>query len=193
MRTSIGVRVAILVLTLTPLAASCGGSGSGQNGGEGLVAAQHPECATTGTKLLHYLATGDNGGDPSYDRNYGAYVHEPLPQARARADTAIEYCDTTLTGQAIGAAAAASTAAAATSQQQAAATSQQQAAALVEPVRIESCHAIGGSYPSVNGLCNCPHIGGYCAFADVVFDSNGRINQSDFAQKKAAMPGCWPK
>jgi hypothetical protein len=184
MRTSIGVRVAILVLTLTPLAASCGGSGSGQNGGEGLVAAQHPECATTGTKLLHYLTTGDNGGDPSYDRNYGAYVNEALPQARARADTAIADCDLTLTGQAIAASAAASSSAAA--------TSQQQAAALLEPVMIESCHAIGGSYPSVDGFCDSPDGGGYCAFSGVLFDSSGRINQSDFAQKKAAKPGCWP-
>jgi hypothetical protein len=188
MRTSIGVRVAILVLTLTPLAASCGGSGSGQNGGEGLVAAQHPECATTGTKLLHYLTTGDNGGDPSYDRNYGAYVNEPLPQARARADTAIGDCDLRLSAQAGVAAAAASNSAAA--------TSQQQARASVEPVMIASCNAIGGTYWADDSgnfaPSQCVRPYSKCDRAGVAFDSTGAIDQASYARKKIEYPGCWP-
>lgn len=188
------VRLAVLVVAFCAAVAGCGGSSGGQtgggssggqSGGEVLVAAQHPQCGTTGTKLLHYLTTGDNGGDPSLDQRYGSSVNSSAPQARAIADKAIQDCDNLLNSQALNSAAATSSAAAA--------TSQQRAAAAVEPVKIASCKAIGGTYPSADRQCDAPNTSGYCAFADVNFDSTGRVSQSDFAQKKAARPGCWPQ
>src|SRR5688572_3955019 len=58
----------------------------------GLVVAQYPQC-DVGAKILDYLATGDNGGDPSLDQVFASHVGVPVPQARALADQYIESCD----------------------------------------------------------------------------------------------------
>jgi hypothetical protein len=105
----------------------------GQAPSGGLIAARHAQC-NFGPTLLHYLATGDNGGNPSYDQHYADDVGASMPQARAIADKAIQDCDAYLDQQATSAAAATSQRAAATSEAQAA-TSEAQAAATQEQAR----------------------------------------------------------
>lgn len=101
----------------------------------GLVVARHRQC-DFGDRLLRYLATGDNGGEPWYDQQFANDVGVSLPAARAIADEAIQKCDADLDRQAATSAAETASAAAKTSEEQA-------AAAQVER-RKQSCAAIGG-------------------------------------------------
>jgi len=107
--------------------------------------ARHADC-NFGPTLLHYLATGDNGGNPWYDQHYANDVGASAPQARAVADKAIQDCDAYLDQQATSAAQATS--------QRAAATSEAQATATRDQARERSCQSIGGRYDSTSyGLC----------------------------------------
>lgn len=81
---------------------------------DGLITAQSAECADLGRRVLAYLRSGDNGGDPNLDVEYSGSVGVPLPQARSIADSAINECDDTARSSSDGAGAGAGTGAPAT-------------------------------------------------------------------------------
>jgi len=174
----------------------------GQAPSNGLIAAQHAQC-NFGPTLLHYLATGDNGGNPWYDQHYSSDVGASAPQARAIADKAIQDCDADLDKQATSAAQATSESAAATSKaaaaatsKAAAATSEAQAAATREQARVRSCQSIGGKYDSTTyGSCQSTVQGdatGHCSYSSVGFEGGSQISQAQLVQAKKSYPGCWP-
>jgi hypothetical protein len=181
----------------------------GQAPSNGLIAAQHAQC-NFGPTLLHYLATGDNGGNPWYDQHYSSDVGASAPQARAIADKAIQDCDADLDKQATSAAQATSESAAATSKAAAAATSkaaaatseaaavtsEAQAAATREQARVRSCQSIGGKYDSTTyGSCQSTVQGdatGHCSYSSVGFEGGSQISQAQLVQAKKSYPGCWP-
>jgi len=170
----------------------------GQAPSGGLIAARHAQC-NFGPTLLHYLATGDNGGNPSYDQHFADDVGASMPQARAIADKAIQDCDAYLDQQATSAAAATSQRAAATSEAQAA-TSEAQAAATQEQARERSCQSIGGKYEAGYRLCQSTvhgaatnQTGSDCgSYAGVGFEGGTQISQAQLAQARKDYPGCWP-
>jgi hypothetical protein len=166
----------------------------GQAPSNGLIAAQHAQC-NFGPTLLHYLATGDNGGNPWYDQHYSSDVGASAPQARAIADKAIQDCDADLDKQATSAAQATSESAAATSKA-AAVTSEAQAAATREQARVRSCQSIGGKYDSTTyGSCQSTVQGdatGHCSYSSVGFEGGSQISQAQLVQAKKSYPGCWP-
>jgi len=194
----------------TPSTASVGTTGAGvsmtpapnltdsnQVSPAGLVAPRHARC-DIGVKLLHYLATGDNGGDPYYDQTFANDVGASPPQARAIADKAIQDCDAAADKLATSQAQAAT----ATREQQseaAAATSKEQAASVLQQQRIESCRSIKGSFQPGYELCTSTvqgtSSGAYpsdCSYAMVGYEGGSQISQTQLAQSKKSYPGCWP-
>lgn len=173
----------------------------GQAPSNGLVAARYHDC-DFGASLLHYLATGDNGGNTSFDQGFATAVGVPAPQARAIADKAIQDCNTYLDQQATSAAQSTS-AAQASSQRAAAATSADQAAAqaaaILDQQRIASCQAIGGRYDG-HSSCRSTVIGrppgessSNCGGSSIYFgNGSSQISQEELALTRTSYPGCWP-
>lgn len=57
-----------------------------------LVPARYPQC-DVGQKILRYLETGDNRGDPALDLAFADAVGVSKPQARAIASRYVQQCD----------------------------------------------------------------------------------------------------
>lgn len=155
----------------------------------GLVVARHRQC-DFGDRLLRYLATGDNGGEPWYDQQFANDVGVSVPEARAIADEAIQKCDADLDRQA--AASAAETASAA------AKTSEVQAAAAQVARRKQSCAAIGGRYDDTGVWCASTvqgnpsgEAGADCRNSRVPFEGDG-IDRAALAHENEWYPGCFP-
>jgi hypothetical protein len=90
------LRIATVGLALISFGVACGtdrGASPAAVTQDDLIVAESPECAAVGLKVLRYLTTGDNGGDPQLDLEYASDVHTSLPEARAIADRAIVECD----------------------------------------------------------------------------------------------------
>lgn len=151
----------------------------------GLVTARHSEC-DFGPKLLHYLRTGDNSGNPMFDTEYAGSVGESLPEARADVDKAIAECDSSVDSSVA--------AASETSREQA--MSSEQAAANVPFER--ACEALGARYDP--NFQNCvslvpgnpsDRIGTSCSNSVVPFDGD-TVDQQALAEARQNYPGCWP-
>ncbi|WP_433667549.1 hypothetical protein ACQP06_28060 [Nocardia sp. CA-136227] len=159
----------------------------------GLVAARHKGC-DFGQQLLHYLATGDNSGDPWYDQNFADAVGVTPPQARAIADAAIQKCDNAVDSD-VSASAAATSAAISSA---AAATSKAQADKLFEQHRLAACTAIGGRYDTQWGWCASTvpgnpsgKAGANCEYSSVKFDGD-HITPGAIKHEQEWYPGCFP-
>ncbi|WP_426997980.1 hypothetical protein [Pseudarthrobacter sp. N5] len=169
-------------------------------GAAGLVKALHPHC-DVGDKVLNYLATGDNGGDPQLDVLLSKYVGVDLPQARAIADQQIQQCDANLSRQE---AAQASAAAADLSRQKAAQASATAAAleaadaAKKKATQDSSCAAIGGRVDTTWGWCASTvkgnpsgEPGSDCSYAQVAFNPDGTLAKWSSSTTKDSYPGCF--
>jgi hypothetical protein len=164
----------------------------------GLVLAQHARC-DQGAAILRYLATGDNGGDPSMDQLFASDVGVPLPQARALADKWIEACDQQAGEEeaAASSSAAAQVAQASASAASAAASaSQAQHDAQVLAQQQRSCTAIGGQ--AHDGICqsdSAGHVTGDpyypCSALVVQFTEDGTIDPGSLQDVNADHPGCF--
>ncbi|GAC1369953.1 MAG: hypothetical protein NVSMB43_05020 [Pseudarthrobacter sp.] len=108
----------------------------------------HAPC-DLGDEVLHYLATGDNAGDPQLDVVLSKYVGVSLPQARAIADQQIQQCDAKLSGQETAQASAAAASRVAASEAADAAKKK----AAVQATQASSCAAIGGRVDTKWGWC----------------------------------------
>ena len=155
----------------------------------GLVTPRWQQC-NFGPRLLHYLATGDNGGNPTYDQLFADDVGVPLPQARAIADKAIEDCDAGFDQQEANRVAATSSRAAATSRAEAAAELHDQA--------IANCAAIGAIYDETWDWCNSTvsgnpsgKAGSDCSNSHVQAFS-GKDMARELKQEAEWYPGCFP-
>ena len=166
----------------------------------GLTAARYPEC-NYGDRLLHYLATGDNGGDPWFDKNFASYVGTTVPQARALTDASIEQCnkskDDAAAAQASAQADAQSSASAQASTD--AQTAQDQRLATIQT---QACAAIGGilnkGYNVADNNCksatpDAPSgpAGTLCGYGSVELNPDGSIAQESYASAKQNYPGCF--
>jgi pyruvate/2-oxoglutarate dehydrogenase complex dihydrolipoamide acyltransferase (E2) component len=159
----------------------------------GLVTAIYARC-DTGKRVLHYLATGENGGDSQLDVLLSRYVGVPLPQARAIADQQIQQCDTDLSKQEAAQASAAAASQAAASA--AAAAAKQTAAIQAEQQR--SCAAIGGRVDAEWGWCASTvkgnpsgNPGAECENANVAFNTDGSIADYAYTTDKDFYPSCF--
>lgn len=157
----------------------------------GLVAAQHPHC-DVGQKILRYLRTGDNGGDPELDREFANYVGVPTPQGRALADSYIVKCDQLLAQQ--EAAQASASAQAATSIAAAATEAQQKAQE--EAQQQLSCTKLGGRVDVLGCTSTVPgnpsgRAGAVCVNAHAAFNQDGTIADWSYATAKDFYPGCF--
>lgn len=159
----------------------------------GLVPAEHSEC-DFGSKLLNYLLTGDNGGDPSLDQKYANDVGESLPQARADVDTAIKQCDAAIDQKAADESAAVE--ASRESEQSAAAQASADAASLA--ARRSACAGIGGRYSPQYQWCSSNvegnpsgKPGADCSNARAALDGDA-VDQSSLENEKEWYPGCFP-
>ena len=159
----------------------------------GLVPARHQDC-NFGGMLMHYLATGDNAGDPWYDQHYADSVGVTEPQARAIADDAIQLCDANLDQRAaqVSAAAAAKTSAAeATVRRQ-----RDEAEAL--KAKESNCATIGGRYDAQWDWCSSTvggnpsgRAGADCRNAHVPFDGV-TIRPNAIGHTLEWYPACFP-
>lgn len=168
----------------------------------GLVAAAHAKC-NVGAKILHYLATGDNQGDPQLDILYARDVGTSLPQARSIASQNIQRCDANLFQQEAQQASAAASSAAKASQAAAEAQASAQAAqdkAARLAIEQGSCTAAGGNLRVggvfTNDLCvSAPQsksgAGTSCSAAYIEFQSDGTLSSKDISDLKATYPGCF--
>lgn len=154
-------------------------------GAAGLVKALHPHC-DVGDKVLNYLATGDNGGDPQLDVLLSKYVGVDLPQARAIADQQIQQCDANLSRQ--EAAQASATAAALEAAD----------AAKKKATQDSSCAAIGGRVDTTWGWCASTvkgnpsgEPGSDCSYAQVAFNPDGTLAKWSSSTTKDSYPGCF--
>ena len=164
----------------------------------GLVVAQYPRC-DVGAEILEYLATGDNGGDPSLDQVFAGHVGVPAPQARALADQYIESCDQQAAHQEAAASSSATEASArasASAASAAAAASQAQHDAAVQAQRQRSCAAIGGQAgdslcqsASQDSAANDPYYP--CSAVYVEFTAEGTIDQTSLDNVNTDHPGCF--
>jgi biotin carboxyl carrier protein len=170
----------------------------------GLIQAIHGQC-DFGSKILHYLATGDNQGDPKLDTAFSQHVGVPLPQARAVADQAIERCDEALSKQE-----AAQASAAASSQTKASAVladaqasakaAQDKAERLLQEQKV--CAPLGGTVqdggdvsadlcvPSNKGQTT-GEVPLSCTYATIPFQADGTLLAADIATFKQGYPGCF--
>lgn len=166
----------------------------------GLVQALHAGC-NVGEKVLNYLATGDNGGDPQLDVLLSKYVGVDHPQARAIADQQIQQCDANLSRQE---AAQASAAAAELSREKAAQASataaarEAAAAAQLKATQDSSCAAIGGRVDTEWGWCASTvkgnpsaKPGADCSNAQVAFNPDGTLADWAASTTKETYPGCF--
>jgi len=173
--------------------------------GNGLVKALHARC-DVGNKVMHYLATGDNEGDPQLDVLLSKYVGVDLPQARAVADQQIQQCDANLSKQEAAQASAEASASAKASQAAAEAqaserATQDKAARLVTEQKACSA-ALGGKVRdggSFADLCVSSAHGSTtdgsntdCGYAQIAFQRDGTLASADIAGIKDGYPGCFP-
>jgi hypothetical protein len=168
--------------------------------GNGLVKALHAHC-DVGSKVLSYLATGDNGGDPQLDVLLSKYVGVGLPQARAIADQQIQQCDANLSEQEAAQASAAAASRAAASQAAIAATEAADAArdkAAVQATQVTSCAAIGGHVDTRSGWCASTvkgnpsgQPGSDCSYASVPFNPDGTLAKWSSSTSRDSYPGCF--
>lgn len=170
----------------------------------GLIQAVHERC-DFGSKILHYLATGDNQGDPKLDTAFSQHVGVPVPQARAVADQAIERCDEAISKQEAAQASAAASAqtkasAAAADAQASAKAAQDKAERLVGEQKV--CAPLGGTVrdggdisadlcvPNNTGQTNDEaHLS--CTYATIPFQPDGTLSAADIAIFKDGYPGCF--
>nr|WP_015061708.1 hypothetical protein [Arthrobacter sp. 31.31]AFK88715.1 Flagellar hook-associated protein flgK [Arthrobacter sp. 31.31] len=171
--------------------------------GNGLVKALHARC-DVGNKIMHYLATGNNGGDPQLDVLLSKYVGVDLPQARAVADQQIQQCDANLSKQEAAQASAEASASArasyAAAEAQASAQAvQDKAARLVTEQK--ACAAISGDVTEnlFGDLCVSNAKGSTtdgshtsCGYAQIGFQPDGTLASADIAAIKDGYPGCFP-
>jgi hypothetical protein len=162
------------------------------------VPAQYSQC-DEGAAILHYLATGDNGGDPSMDQVFASHVGVPKPQARALADQWIEACDQQYAQRAAASSWAQAEAQArasyeAASSASAAAASASEAAVAAQERR--SCAAIGGQAgdrmcqsASQSSAANDPYYP--CSAVYVEFTAEGTIDQGSLHNVNTDHPGCF--
>jgi biotin carboxyl carrier protein len=165
----------------------------------GLIQAVHDQC-DFGSKILHYLATGDNQGDPKLDTAFSQHEGVPLPQARAIADQAIERCDEAVSKQEAAQASAAAEASAASTEAQASAkAAQDKAERLAKEQKV--CAPLGGTVQDGGGvgadLCVSNNKGQTtdeahlsCAYATIPFQPDGTRSAADIATFKGGYPGC---
>jgi len=163
---------------------------------DGLVKAQHPQC-DVGQRILRYLATGDNGGQPALDQRFANYVGVPPAQARAIADKAIQDCDQQVYTQESQAAVVSSEAQALASR----AARENAAASALAAQEAKSCAAIGGRfsddrcYSTVKGNPS-GQPGVSCVFPDgtpiwLTFDSDGSVRRGEYQTSQQNYPGCF--
>jgi hypothetical protein len=166
----------------------------------GLVKALHQRC-DVGSKVMNYLATGNNGGDPQLDVLLAKYVGVDAPQARAIADQQIQECDANLSRQD---AAQASAAAAAQASASAVAVRASQdadraaAEAAVKTAREKSCTSIGGRVDTEWSWCASTvkgnasgRPGADCTSAEVAFNQDGSLAEWSSSSAKETWPGCF--
>ncbi|OUS91922.1 hypothetical protein CA951_31110 [Rhodococcus sp. NCIMB 12038] len=153
------------------------------------MVARHEEC-DYGAALLHYLTTGDNLGDPWYDRNFADSVGVSLPKARAIVDKQISDCDAQYDWAEAGRVAATSA--------RAAESSREQAAARLHEEEIDNCAAIGATYDETWGWCNSTVAGNPsgkpgsdCANAHVQAVSGAEMAR-ELKHEAQWYPGCFP-
>ncbi|MGM7774450.1 hypothetical protein ACSVHC_00245 [Arthrobacter sp. KNU-44] len=173
--------------------------------GSGLVTPVHARC-DVGNKVLHYLASGDNGGDPQLDVLLSKYVGVSLPQARAVADQQIQQCDANLSKQEAAQASAEASAKAKASQAaaeaQASAQAVQDQAALLATEQKACAAALGGQVRDGGffaDLCVSSSQGSTtdgshtsCAYAEIPFQPGGTLTSADLASIRSGYPGCFP-
>ena len=180
--------------TLTPQAVT------GESGA--LVRARHVEC-NFGPKVMKYLATGDNQGDPRLDKIFASHVGASAPEARQIVDDAIEKCDGAAdsreAAQASASASAEAAAAKASAEAQASASADAARAAILAKEG-PACAAIGGRLHTRSSgfdTCDAPNPdaastdGTSCGFAQIVFNASGEMAQSDINETKEGYPGCY--
>ena len=163
----------------------------------GLIKAAHAQC-DVGQKILRYISTGDNQGDPQLDVEFSRNVGSPLPQARSIADQYIQQCDASLSKQEAAQASAAAEAQAKASASAAAAQAaadRTAAEAAVQTNQQIACAAIGGRldtgacYSIVQGSPGGPGLD--CRYALITFKQDGTIDPAALADLKAQLPGCF--
>lgn len=157
----------------------------------GLIPSEHPECDNVGTKVLHYLQTGDNGGDPHLDSALAYAVGSSVPIARSYADREILKCNNYY--QAV----ASSLASQASESASKAAEADQE---------IKSCSVVGGNvrtdrpgswsggngcYSTVQGSSGAPYEAN-CPDVYLVFDLSGHLDQSSNESTLQGYPRCFP-
>ncbi|MHA7289553.1 hypothetical protein ACX80V_07905 [Arthrobacter sp. MDT3-24] len=165
-----------------------------------MVTALHARC-DVGNKVLQYLASGDNGGDPQLDVLLSKYVGVGLPQARAIADQQIQQCDAHLSEQEAAQTSAAAASRAASSQAAKATTEAADAAkdkAAVQATQSSSCAAIGGQVDTNLGWCASTvkgnpsgKPGSDCSYASVAFNPDGTLASWSSSTTRDFYPGCF--
>ncbi|KRE67759.1 hypothetical protein ASG92_14095 [Arthrobacter sp. Soil736] len=170
----------------------------------GLIHAVHHQC-DFGSKILRYLATGDNQGDPKLDTAFSQHVGVSLPQARAMADQSIERCDAAISKQEAAQASAAASAQAEASEAEAEAqasamAAQDKADRLTREQKV--CAPLGGTVQDGGDisadLCVSTNKGEAtdeahlsCASATIPFQPDGTLSAADIATFKEGYPGCF--
>lgn len=162
---------------------------------DGLVVPRHSQC-NYGPMILRYLETGDNQGHPVLDQNLGAYVHEPLPQARAMADTGVENCDNAVDRQEQ----AAQQQVAQVEQQREQQAEQARERQAVQTEELTECNIVGGQlanqvcYSAVKGNPSgrpgdeCDPGGHPISLG---FNQRGEFLSGFLETSKTFYPGCW--
>ena len=162
-----------------------------------LIKAVHARC-DVGQKILRYISSGDNQGDPQLDVEFSRYVGSSVPEARSIADQNIQQCDANLSKQEAAQASAAAKAQAETSSSAAAAQAaadRTAAQAAVQTNQQTACTAIGGHlgtgtcYSTVQGSPGGPGLD--CRYALITFKQDGTIDPAALADLKAQLPGCF--
>lgn len=170
----------------------------------GLIQPVHPQC-DFGSKILRYLATGDNQGDPKLDIAFSQHVGVSLPRARAIADQSIERCDAAISKQEAAQASAAASAQAEASEAAAEAEASANAAKdkadrLAREQKV--CAPLGGTVQEGGDisadLCVSTNKGQAtdeaqlsCAYATIPFQPDGTLSAADIATFKEGYPGCF--
>ena len=171
--------------------------------GNGLVRAVHEKC-DVGDKILQYLASGDNQGDPQLDILFASDVGASLPRARSLASQYIQQCDARLFQQE----AQQESAQASTSAKASRAAAEAHASALAEQekaarltIKKQACAAIGGTVresQSLEDLCvsatpdrASDGSGPSCSYAQIAFQPDGTLSSKDISDVKGWYPGCF--
>lgn len=153
----------------------------------GVVKATHPQC-DLGPKILHYLITGDNGGDPQLDVAFSQHVGAPEPQARSIADQYVQQCDARIDRQA-------SESAKVQTETSADPKNATQDAATRDITQAAACDAIGGRvegtlcHSTIQASPGGPGLN--CSDATIAFNADGNIDPAVLADANKQLPGCF--